>query len=476
MAATMAAVTTAPAQTATDTDRLMQNLELGITRSGKAAGLNMTLNPSVLSLRGTERLILRPVLCGQRDTALFAPIVLNSRKAAYTYQRNARTEAVTDALVIDTHKTEGHVDYRSRIPYEEWMTQSQLYIVEDRCGCGITTEGSLTAWQPVASIRKQQVDNLQVEFVAPQMEAVKERAESGSAFISFPVNQTIINPDYHTNEAELDKIVHTIEVVKADSHIQLEQVTIHGYASPEGKYDDNARLAQGRAEALTAYVASLSHVDRSKFITRSTPEDWEGLKEYLRKGELPHSAEILDLIAREADPDRCDQQIRARYPDAYRTLLSEIYPHLRHSDYTVDYQVRAFTLDEAREYLNTHPTYLSLEEVYQVAQSCETPEERYKVMQKAVNLFPGNELANLNAACAAIQCDDLTGAAHYLQDAGDSPQAHNARAVVAAKQGDYTTALRELQEVDTSQCPQAAHNLAAVDAMVHNRAQQQIDD
>ncbi len=475
MAAQLSAITPATAQTAA-ADSLMSGVTLGITQSGKAAGLNMTLNPSAARLSHTERLILRPVLCGQQDTACFTPIVLNSRKAAITYARNLHSEGVPGAMVIDAHHTQGSVDYRGRIPFEDWMTQARLYVVEDRCGCGITDAGALQGLQPVGEICKRQASELQVEFAAPEAEAVKERAESGSAYIDFPVNQTVIDPNYHSNQAELQKIVGTIDVMRADNHIQLERVTIHGYASPEGKYDANARLAECRAEALTAYVASLSNVDRSKFITRSTPEDWDGLKVYLQKSQVSHSREILELIDSEADPDRRDYLIRLRYPDTYASLLSDVYPRLRHSDYTVNYQVRAFTVDEARQYLETHPSYLSLDEIFKVAQASQTPEERYRVMQKAVTLFPDSELANLDAACAAIQCNDLTGAARYLPQAGDSPQALNARGVVAALQGDYATALQQLQRVDTSQCPQAAHNLEVVDILAHNRAQQQIAD
>lgn len=38
-----------------------------------------------------------------------------------------------------------------------------------------------------------------VAFVSPAVEAVKNRAEEGRAYLDFPVNQTRIYPDYRRN-------------------------------------------------------------------------------------------------------------------------------------------------------------------------------------------------------------------------------------------------------------------------------------
>lgn len=87
-------------------------------------------------------------------------------------------------------------------------------------------------------------------FVSPAVEAVKNRAEEGRAYLDFPVNQTKIYPEYRRNPSELEKIKATVDVVKNDANTQITEIDITGYASPEGRYASNARLAQGRAEAL----------------------------------------------------------------------------------------------------------------------------------------------------------------------------------------------------------------------------------
>ena len=61
-------------------------------------------------------------------------------------------------------------------------------------------------------------------------------------------------------------------------------------------------------------------------------------------------------------------------------------------------------------------------------------------------MFPNDEIANLNAANAAIRRDDFGTARRYLDKAGDSPEAEYARGALAVREGDYETARRYLNK------------------------------
>lgn len=346
------------------------------------------------------------------------------------------------------------------------MNDSKFYVVEDVCGCGKTTAGSLQNLDPLAAITPQTVTaEMTVSYKVPAVEAVKERKESGSAYVAFPVNQTVIRPTYFSNEAELNKILNTIEVVRSDSHISIEQITIHGYASPEGKYSQNALLAQGRSQALTAYVASISGVSRGKFRTESTPEDWDGLTKYLQESSMASAPAIIAIINGEADPDKRESIIRQRYPSDYQRLLADVYPALRHSDYTVRYTVRPFTLQEMREYINTHPQYLSLDEYFTLANSyTDSPAERTKVLYKAAAMFPDEPTAQINAACAALENGENAAAERYLLTAGSSAEANNARGILEVRKGNDAAARSLFSAAAAAGCSEAAANVAALDA------------
>ena len=73
-----------------------------------------------------------------------------------------------------------------------------------------------------------------VAFITPQMEERKLREESGRAYLDFPLNETIIYPEYRNNPAELDKDKRSIDLIKNDTNVVISHIDIHGYASPEG--------------------------------------------------------------------------------------------------------------------------------------------------------------------------------------------------------------------------------------------------
>ena len=72
-----------------------------------------------------------------------------------------------------------------------------------------------------------------VAFITPQMEERKLREESGRAYLDFPLNETIIYPEYRNNPAELAKIKRSIDLIKNDTNVVISHIDIHGYASPE---------------------------------------------------------------------------------------------------------------------------------------------------------------------------------------------------------------------------------------------------
>ena len=94
------------------------------------------------------------------------------------------------------------------------------------------------------------------------------------------------------------------------------------------------------------------------------------------------------------------------------------------------------------EKLKTEPQKLSLNEFYLAAAALESGSEAFKeVFDVAVAMYPSSEVANLNAANAAMERGDLASAEKYLAKAGESAQAEYARGIFAALSNDHGTAV-----------------------------------
>ena len=301
----------------------------------------------------------------------------------------------------------------------------------------------------------------ELAYIEPQAEKEKSRHLSGQAYLSFLVNKTDIRRDYRNNAVELSKVEETINVVRKDPNTTITHIDIHGYASPEGSFANNKRLAEGRAQAFKDYVQQLIDLPANIFSVASTPEDWEGLV-----SKIDHPA-ILDIAKSDAEPDAKERLLKQRYPAQWKQLLADVFPTLRHSDYRVSYTIRPFTVEEARDIIRTKPQQLSLNEMFLVANTYAPGSKDYDdVFETAVRMYPADETANLNAAVIALRKDNLEVASRYLTKAGNSAEAQNARGVLAAKQGDYSAAEAAF---GLSTIKEAKHNLEELQRFLNSQ-------
>lgn len=412
------------------------------------------------------------MLAGQGDSVLLDKIVLEDRNVTLKALRDPKRKVVGASQTFTVKKGQALTVPVSRtVKYEDWMDLSEVHIDVDLCGCGNLADQSRV---PVGEFDNRPAPPPLMTFVAPQAEAVKARDEKGSAFVDYVVNKTNILPDYRGNRKEIAKIVRTIDLVKNDPNVSITNINIHGYASPEGSYSNNTRLAEGRAASLKDYVKSLYVLPDNLFTSNATPEDWAGLRRLVEENNIDHKSEILGIIDSNMDYDAKDHEIRRQFPQTYAYMLKEWYPGLRHSDYTVSYVVRPFTVDETKEMMKRNPKQVSLNEMFLVAQTYTPGSPEFNdVMDVAVRTYPEDETANLNAACAALNAKDWSQAARYLVKAGNSPEASHARGVLAMNQGDYDKAQTYLEQALKGGVAAAEENLKILERLRRLRQQNQ---
>lgn len=403
------------------------------------------LNLNNLKLKAEQQLILTPMLATDSDTTALQPIIINGRSQQIRMMRASKrakkyTEGKEPIVVLRKNGTEQSISYSQTIIRKQPLESDvlQLFAAQDLCGCGdlqdqdrtlLANIDNLDAWMPA------------ITFVKPAAEARKQRAEKGEAYLSFRVNKTDIVVDLFDNTRELAKITKTIDLVRDDKNVEITGINIHGFASPDGPYANNERLARERAASLKNYVSHLYTIDNKLFSSNSTPEDWDGFRHKVQLSQLANKEEILKISKSNLAPDDKDKRIRQLYPQDYAVIMSDIYPRLRHSDYTVSYTVRPFSVEEAKQILKTRPQQLSLQEMYLVAQTMEEGSAEFnEVFDIAVRMFPNDPTANLNAACADLQRRDIASAEKHLQKAGNSAEALNARGALAVMKKDYALA------------------------------------
>lgn len=427
----------------------LSDVEVSLSEGNHAVNVTMTVNPKDWKLGLNRYVVLTPVIrsASSSESVSLTPVTVAGRNMYYSLMRD---ENPNGGYLLRA----GHgkpLSYTATVPMESWMELSDVDFTFSRegcCGNDVAPEEKL----PLARIDLTPVEYTATLAYMEPMAAPKEaRHISGKAYVVFPVNKTYIDPNYvvdgqRPNIPELGKITASIDTVKFNSDATVNSIKLTGFASPEGAYANNQRLAAGRTEAVKEYVRKKYDFPASVYQTASVAEDWEGLRDSVAASTLPDRDAILALIDDKSIPVAVkNDRLRAAFPQTYAHLLKNVYPWLRHTNYDITYTIKEYdNIDEIMTVLKTKPGNLSLREFYLAANSLKAGSPEYDdVWLTAVLMYPNDELANINAAYAYINRGDLASAERHLAKTGDSADASFAKGVLEAKKGNYDKA-REL--------------------------------
>ncbi|MCH5237531.1 MAG: hypothetical protein J1E95_07015 [Muribaculaceae bacterium] len=453
LAATFAAACLLEAQAAMipvgpKTDSFLQYNLSNVAVNGQNLVADVTMDFSDVNLPGNREVVITPMWVNNTDTVAFEPFTVAGRGRFYYDIRNGQH---TPLLYKGWGKEKGELSTQSRpltasdvtltTPYLPWMQNATFVLDVEELGCAYCEKNcnqyplGMTDFVP-------RVYEADFVYVTPVAEAVKTREITGRAFVDFKVNQIVILPEYRNNTYELGKIIATIDSVKNDKDITVTSLHIAGTASPEGPYDNNVYLAKNRTIALKDYVQKLYSFPDGFITTSYEPVDWKGLREWLENNNLENKEAILAIVNSDIEPYARNSKIRKDFPKEYDWLWKNVYPALRHSDYTIEFNIRTYTdVAEIIEIMHTAPQKLSLSEIYLAARAQEEGSELYnEAMELAVRMYPQDTAANLNAGIAAMKRGDYALAQRYLAKAGNSPEADYAKAVCTALQGNEAEA------------------------------------
>lgn len=441
-----------------------------VERVDSSLVVSMIFDLSGVDVSSKNSVVYTPIIEKGDSVVPLPSLMVNGRSRHIIYERTGRNPLDNGEFEMRRRNgKEQTFDYHARVPFRKWMEKSDVSLVADVCGCGWKELRNEKMPLMAINMAEPVVLHPVLAYVVPQAEKVKERAIEGSAFLDFPVNKITIYPEYRKNPSELQKIRATIDVVRNDKYATITEVSIKGYASPEGSYKNNAYLAENRAKALLDYVRNLYDFKDARFTVDFEPEDWEGFERMVEASSLKGKSEILDIIHADTPTDWDQREWKLKTVNGgedYRIILRDIYPALRHSDYVVKYVVRNFTVDEAKELIYTDPKQLSLNEMFHVAETLEPGSEKYnEVFEIAVRIYPDDPVSNLNVALTAIETKRFDAARRYLAKAADMPEKKLAEAALLMHEGKLDEAETLLKQLEgTSVAAQAEENLKQIAA------------
>lgn len=426
--------------------------------------ISFTLDLGERIVYSQHKRIVTPIICtADRSRQLSLPaVVVNGHNRAIKELRTGQTEgqpADTYVTLKGNKQANRLVSYRTQVDYQPWMEQAHLVLRQDvlGCACGGLLEEEQTA--------KGQLLYAPQLSVSPEMECPKDfvqRKIQKDAFLIYPVNQTRLYPDRYGNRSELQKIDSAMNYVRLNPDYEIRRIDIAGFASPEGSYAHNVKLAQGRAEALRDYIQKNYATAPKLIAVNPGAENWDGLAQVLKASQLPHKELMLQIIDSIADPDSREAAIRRiAGGQPYLTLLATVYPNLRKNTFTISYISRERTPETARTLALSQPQELNAYEFYTVAHSfyADDPDTYRRLLLTAADTYPDNAVACNNAAGICLARGDYEQAERYLMQTANQPFTWNNRGYLLWMKGEKEEAAVWWKKAAEQGDPTARHNL-----------------
>lgn len=266
------------------------------------------------------------------------------------------------------------------------------------------------------------------------------------ANIKFLIGQA----NLRTSELSSVSIQDLVNILKEINDMQeeraLQNIEVSAYASPDGNYELNEKLAEKRQSVSSTYLGKqLKKINMDAEVdAKFTAEDWEGFQELVSKSNLQDKDVILRVLSMYQDPEEREQQIR-NMSSVFTEIADGILPELRRARLIVNYEVIGRSDDQIIAQFQEDASKLSIEELlYGGNLLIEDANARKQWYETTVKLYPNDYRAYNNLAQLAIMEGNVTAAQNWLDKAKNvsnkTPEAYANLAILAMKNGEVAKA------------------------------------
>lgn len=274
------------------------------------------------------------------------------------------------------------------------------------------------------------------------------------ANIKFLVNQANIRKTELQSNSVKD-FVNMLKQINADQErLNIQNVEIQAYASPEGGYDFNNKLSEKRQDATQDYVKSqLKATNVNTGIdAHYTAQDWEGFKQLVAVSNIQDKDVIIRVLDMYKDPEEREQQIR-NMSAGFQELANGILPELRRSRMIINYETIGRSDEEILSQYNGDASKLSVEELLYAATLVEDNADKTAIYKKAADLYPNDARALNNLASMAMIDGDASLAKKYLTKSistnAKQAEAYANRGLLSLIDGDLVSAEADIAKAST---------------------------
>ena len=343
----------------------------------------------------------------------------------------------------------GHYIMKTSFPYEAAMQQSDLYLTFDaRLGNKAVKVPAVKIAEGV--IATSELYHITLKGVQPcvaQDDFQRVTEEKYDANIKFLIQQAELRKSELQSNSVQDFVKLLQQIARDKEGLNLSNVEISAYASPDGGVKLNEKLANQRQQNTESYVrqqmkdANVEGGVSSEY----TAQDWEGFQELVKASNIPDKDVILRVLSMYQDPQEREQQIK-NMSKGFKELADGILPELRRARMTINYEVIGRDDEQIFEQYKKDASKLSVEELIYAAIIAPTTSEKEDILKTTTKLYPKDARSYNNLAVLAMQEGKQEEARAYLQQVQQLPEANANLGLLALQAGDIKTAEKYISQ------------------------------
>jgi len=358
---------------------------------------------------------------------------------------------------VIAYSTGGNVSYKDAVDYDDAMARSELFLnitaskgsksldfdpIKIADGVLATSEMVANFPKPILGVRREANNTGKYDpNIDPFQRIVPDEM---MADIHYLINRANLRDE----EVEAGDVVSLQDYTKKaneEERIDLKDVEVSAYASPDGELEFNADLAAKRKSTSSEFLAEKlkeAGVD-VELKTKYTPEDWEGFKEKLEDSNIQDKELILRVLSMYNDPEVREREIR-NLSEAFTALAEEILPQLRRAKMTTSVDLIGKTDEELKALAKSDPASLNPAELLYAATLFEELDDQLSVYNSFIKVYPDDWRGPNNAGYVLVKQMKYADAKPMFENAEklktDEPIVKNNLGAVALNAGEVDKA------------------------------------
>jgi hypothetical protein len=358
-----------------------------------------------------------PVLSYEGGEKEFSPVTLQGEKV----QGNNRVISLNAG---------GTFSYKDGVEYNEVMRRSEL-VMNIRASRGarsldfnpvkiadgvIATSTNVANYpKPILGVRREANNSGKYDpNIDPFQRIVPDEM---LADIHYQINRANLSNEEISKE-EVRKLLEYTQTANKEERINLQNIEVSAYASPDGSIDFNTELASKRKDTSSEFLSKRLRqlgVDMS-LRTKYTPEDWEGFKEKVEKSNIQDKELILRVLSMYSDPEVREREIR-NLSETFTALADDILPQLRRAKLLTSVELVGKSDEELMALAKSDPASLNPAELLYAATLFNSLEEQLGIYNSFIKVYPNDWRGPNNAGYILVKQMNYTAAKPLFEKA-----------------------------------------------------------